>query len=137
MSGVKPFIDTNVLLYLASAEVTKARISEDILFSGGAISVQVLNEFVSVARRKMLMPWATIADFTRPVRFSCHIIPLTLAIHDHAVRIAERYRVPIYDATIVAAALDGGCNLLLTEDFQDGQIFECSLRVCNPFAGAG
>lgn len=135
MNGAKPFFDTNVLLYLASAEESKANIAESVLSAGGAISVQVLNEFVSVARRKMHLSWKRIAEFTCPLRSTCQVIPLTLDVHDHAVLIAERYRVPIYDATIVAAAIDGGCNLLLTEDFQHGQFFEGCLRVSNPFAG--
>lgn len=82
----------------------------------------------------MLLSWPEVRDFSRSFRTSCYVVPLTLATHDNALTIAERYEVPIYDATIVAAALDGGCDVLLTEDFQDGQLFERRLRVCNPFS---
>ncbi|WP_028101066.1 PIN domain-containing protein [Pseudoduganella violaceinigra] len=136
MNGARPFIDTNVLLYLASCELAKAQTAEDVLSFGGTVSVQVLNEFVSVARRKMLLSWPEIADFTRSIRNLCQVTPLTLALHDHALQLAERYRLPIYDAAIVAAALEAGCDLLLTEDFQPGQMFERRLRVHNPFAAA-
>lgn len=46
------FFDTNVLLYLLSADEPKASMSTAVLASGGVISVQVLNEFALVARRK-------------------------------------------------------------------------------------
>lgn len=51
MSG--NFIDTNVLIYLASGDPVKADRAEEIVGRGGAISVQVLNELANVARRKM------------------------------------------------------------------------------------
>lgn len=136
MNGAKAFFDTNVLLYLASAEREKAAIAEQLLSCGGVVSVQVLNEFIAVARRKMPLSWIAIAEFTASFRSTCDIVALTLSVHDRAVHIAERYRVPIYDAMIVAAAIEGGCSMLLTEDFQNGQLFESCLRVFNPFAAS-
>src|SRR5690606_23711750 len=38
------FLDTNVLVYLASADRRKADIAERLLADGGTVSVQVLNE---------------------------------------------------------------------------------------------
>ena len=101
---------------------------------GGTISVQVLNEFIAVARHKLHFTWPAITSLLLPIRDSCDVLPLTLQCHDRAIGIATRHRIPIYDACIVAAALEGGCNLLLTEDFQHGQLFEQRLRICNPFA---
>lgn len=124
-----------MLVYLASADLAKAIAAEQVLKSGGAISVQVLNEFIAVARRKMSLSWAAIGEITRSVRSTCDVIPLTLAVHDRAVWIAERYKVPTYDATIVAAAIEAGCSFLMSEDFQHGQVFEQRLRVRNPFVG--
>ena len=51
------FFDTNVLIYIASNDPMKADQAEAIVGSGGAISVQVLNELANVARRKMRMSW--------------------------------------------------------------------------------
>jgi len=34
----------------------------------------------------------------------------------------------------IASAIDAGCTLVMTEDFQHGQMFERRIRVCNPFA---
>jgi predicted nucleic acid-binding protein len=52
------FFDTNVLAYLASADAAKADRAEATIATGGAISVQVLNELANVARRRMKMPWS-------------------------------------------------------------------------------
>ena len=49
------FFDTNVLLYLTSSDPAKADRAEATLAKGGAISVPVLNELASIARRKMRM----------------------------------------------------------------------------------
>lgn len=43
------FFDTNILVYVASGDTTKADLAEAAIAAGGSISVQVLNE---VARRK-------------------------------------------------------------------------------------
>ncbi len=51
------FVDTNVILYLASSDPEKADRAEAALAQGGTISVQVLNEIVSVLRRKMRVSW--------------------------------------------------------------------------------
>jgi predicted nucleic acid-binding protein len=61
MSGV--FFDTNVLLYLLSADERKADIAEATLAKGGIISVQVLNEATSVCVRKLKMPWPEVHEF--------------------------------------------------------------------------
>ena len=129
----KVFFDTNVLLYLLSADDTRADRAEALLAEGGTISVQVLNEFASVASRKRAMTHAEIREALAPIRALCVVIPLTLDIHEHALQLAERYGFSIYDALIVSAALDAGCDTLHTEDLQDGQIIDGVLTINNPF----
>ena len=51
------FIDTNVLVCLASADTAKATRAEEIIAAGGAISVQVMNELANVLRRKLQLSW--------------------------------------------------------------------------------
>jgi len=51
------FFDTNILVYIASDDAIKAERAEAALAAGGAISMQVLNELTSVARRKMRLSW--------------------------------------------------------------------------------
>lgn len=85
------FFDSNVPLYFLSSDVAKASRAEQIMAEGGTISVQVLNEFVAVARRKHAAPWATIETSLLALRHVCQVQPLTVAIHDKAVLLAKRY----------------------------------------------
>lgn len=133
MNEVAVFFDTNVVLYLLSKDAAKADRAEELLAAGGRISVQVLNEFASVATRKLRMPWPEIHDVLTQVRAICVVEPLTVNTHDRALQIAERYGVSFYDSLIVAAALIGGCSTLYSEDMQHGQIIEGKLTIRNPF----
>ena len=97
------------------------------------IGVQVLNEFTNVARRKLRWQWdqieaslAVIEDLLGPAA------ALTAAIHASAVVLARQRELSVYDALIVAAALDADCRLLFTEDLQHGQKIG-ALTVKNPF----
>jgi len=133
MSAVEPFHDTNVLLYLLSADPAKADRAEALVASGGRVSVQVLNEFAAVASRRLGMGWDEIRTVLDGVRGVCGVDPVTTQVHDRATRIAQRHRMGIYDACIVAAALEAGCGILYSEDLQHGQVFERRLKVVNPF----
>jgi predicted nucleic acid-binding protein len=131
------FIDSNVLLYVASNDETKAARAEEIIASGGAISVQVLNELASVARRKMQMSWTETHAFLDAMRRLLAVRPLTVQIHETGLAVAQRYGLSIHDAMIVAAALDAGCDTLWSGDMHDGMIVNDGLRVVNPFRAAG
>jgi predicted nucleic acid-binding protein len=133
MPASNVFIDTNVFLYLLSADTKKADRAEEIVRAGGLISVQVLNEMAHVARRKLAMPWAEINELLALIRSLCATDPLTIETHDRGKWIAERYSLSVYDAMIVAAALLGRCEILYSEDMQDGLLIEKQLRICNPF----
>lgn len=133
MPEPKTFVDTNVLIYLLKDDAGKADRVEDLLRTGGIISVQVLNEIANVSLRKCRMGWTETNNFLELVRSVCPVEPLTVETHDLARRIAERYQLAVYDAVIVSAALLAGCDTLYTEDMQNGQLVEKQLRICNPF----
>jgi predicted nucleic acid-binding protein len=126
------FIDTNVIVYLLSGDRAKADRAESIIANGGVVSVQVLNEFVSVARRKLALDWPDIRDILTAVRASCSVVPLTAEIHDRALAIAEATGVHIYDAAIIAAAAANGCMTLYSEDMTDSQRID-GVCIANPF----
>lgn len=134
MSGADEFFDTNVVLYLLSADPGKADRAEELLAGGGTISVQVLNEFVAVAVRKLRVSWADVREVIEQVRAVCRVEPMTVETHERALHIAERYGLSIYDALIVSAALLAGCKTLYSEDMQDGQLLDRQLTIRNPFA---
>ncbi len=133
MSAAEVFFDTNVVLYLLSADAAKADRAEDLLAAGGTISVQVLNEFAAVALRKLRMPWPEIREALAAIRSVCSVVPLSVDTHDRAVQIGERYGLSICDSLIVAAALLAGCKTLWSEDMQHGQVIEHVLTIRNPF----
>ena len=101
-----PFLDTNVLLYLLSADSAKADLAEGLLANGATVAVQVLNEFANVARRKLSMSWDEITDVLGLIRQRCTVRDLTAAVHDQALTLARRHGFSWYDALIVSAALD-------------------------------
>jgi len=133
MNGGDHFFDTNVVLYLLSADTAKADRAEDLIACGGAISVQVLNEFVAVASRKLRMPLAEVREVLSQIRAVCKVEPITTETHERALNVAERYGLSIDDALIVAAALLAGCTTLFSEDMQDGQVIDQHLTIRNRF----
>jgi predicted nucleic acid-binding protein len=128
------FFDTNVLLYLLSREAEKAERAEVLLASGGVISVQVLTEFASVARRKLGMAFAEIREILTTIRALLRVAPVDTETHDLALDLAERYGFAFHDALIVAAASRADCAVLYTEDLQPGQKIG-PLTVRSPFHG--
>ena len=133
MSAAEQFVDTNVLLYLLSADHAKADRAEEALASGATISVQVLNEFASVALRKLKFTVAETRAALEPIKAVCTVVPLTTGIHERGLVLAARYRFSFYDALIAAAALEAGCTTLYSENLQDGQNIAQQLTVRNPF----
>jgi predicted nucleic acid-binding protein len=127
------FLDSNIILYVASRQQAKADRAEELIANGGTISVQVLNEIANVSRRKMRMSWVETRDFLSTVRGLLKVEPVTIEMHEAGIDLAERYGLSVYDAMIASAALLTECDTLFTEDFQDGLLVGGRLRVINPF----
>ncbi|HEY2621550.1 MAG TPA: PIN domain-containing protein [Acetobacteraceae bacterium] len=132
------FFDTNVLVYAALQPDARSEAARGLLARRGVTSVQVLNEFASVAHRKLRRPWPEITRALAAIRVFCATPrPITVAIHEAALAIAERSGYRIYDALIIAAALEAGCVTLFSEHLQDGQVIEGRLTIRNPFSRSG
>ena len=107
--------------------------ARQVFLAGGVISVQALNEFAAVLRRKFRLEWEVIADALADVRTALGPVrPIDVEIHLHAVALARSHGFSFYDALIVASALDAGCDTLLTEDLQAGRRVD-GLSIVNPF----
>lgn len=126
------FFDTNLFVYLLSADAMKASRAEDLIRQRGVISVQVLNEIASAGLRKLALSMRQIRDLLAVARAACEVKVLDVTTHELALDLAERYRLAVYDALIVAAASLARCSVLYTEDLQHGQRFG-GLVVHNPF----
>ena len=132
---MKAFFDTNILVYTAASDARKQQAVE-CLSRGGCVSVQVLNEFVHVARRKLRHDWSQIELALGLFRASLDdVVPVTLNTHNAAVSLAREHGLSFYDALIVAAAIEAGCDTLYSEDMQHGRAFG-GLSIVNPFIGS-
>jgi predicted nucleic acid-binding protein len=129
------FLDTNILLYTIGQHDVRTPVAEGLVEQGGVVSVQVLNELASVAHRKLKMSWQDVANALDAIRILCpSVVPITAETHDAALRLAVRHGFHIYDALIMAAALEAGCGTLYSEDMQSGQVIGGRLTIRNPFA---
>jgi|SRR5882724_1338193 len=140
MSG-RYFLDTNIFVYSfdasspAKASQAKKLIRSATETHAGMVSYQVVQEFFNVALRRFAKPMSTedaeqyLSVTFRPL-LSVHSSP---ALYGDALRIAARFRLPWYDSLIVASAIEGQCDVLYSEDFQNGQQFG-PLTISNPFA---
>jgi len=139
MSG-RFFLDTNIFVYSFDAgSRKKAAQSAKLIRSaietrGGIVSYQVVQEFFNVALRRFAKPMSSadaeqyLSTIFRPL-LSVHSSP---ALYGEALRIGARFRLAWYDSLIVASAIEGRCDILYSEDFQDGQQFG-TVVVSNPF----
>ena len=59
--AVTAFLDTNILTYAQGAGA-RSEVTRQMILAGGVISVQVLNEFAAVLRRKFSLEWEMIAE---------------------------------------------------------------------------
>lgn len=135
------FLDTNVLVYTFDHRHADKRnrarelVQEALKTGTGIVSYQVAQEFLNVATRKFETPLTGDAAqrYLRTVLEPlCAIFP-TIALYERALGICERWRFGFYDCLIVSAALEADCELLYSEDLQNGQKIE-TLTIVDPFA---
>jgi predicted nucleic acid-binding protein len=133
------FIDTNILVYAHDkGQKDKHQIARSTLerlwdTDTGALSTQVLQEFYSVATRK-LSPAMSHKDARKLVasygEWCVQNTDTELLVS--ASVLCERHSLSWWDALIVEAALRSGATTLLSEDLQDGREF-ATLTIRNPF----
>jgi predicted nucleic acid-binding protein len=136
----REFVDANVLVYAfdstAGQKQQTARALLERLWetTTGCLSIQVLQEFFVTVTRKVAQP-LPVDDATARIRelatwkvFSptADDVLAAIALHTHA-------RIGFWDAMIVLAAAESGCDVLWTEDLSDGRVLR-GVRIRNPFA---
>lgn len=132
------FLDTNILLYSISdlpGEVAKQRRSADLLKGRDIVlSVQVLQEFYWQAT-KPTRQWRLSPETAQGLIASWRRFPVqetSLDLLDLGFEIQAQHRFSHWDSMIVAAAKAQGCDILWTEDMDDGRIVD-GMRIANPF----
>lgn len=127
------FLDTNILIYAMSSDRRAGR-AQSLIDLPFVISGQTLNEFANVARKKLLLPWPDIADAIEAIVAASHfVVPTNAKTTLAALQLAPRYNLSFYDASMIAAALEVGCQQFYSEDMQDGLVVEKHLTIVNPF----
>lgn len=141
MSG-KFFLDTNIFVYsLDSRSPKKAKIAQNLIRRAvdadeGMVSYQVVQEFFNVALRGFVEPMTPgdceqyLAITMRPLL----AVNFSPSLCGEALRLHSRHSLSWYDALIVAAAMEGQCEVLYSEDLQHGRSF-AGVSITNPFVG--
>lgn len=136
-------LDTNIIVYseqlVAENDRAKGELSRNLirrLFSAAGrpiLPAQALFEFVEVARRKFGLCPIEASERARMMVVAYEFRPSNLTIVADALGLLERHRLQIFDAVVVATAANAGCDLLLSEDLQDGFRWN-GVTISNPFA---
>lgn len=138
---MRAFLDTNVLVYAVDeADERRRAIARDLLARGAdgdgggfVISTQVLSEFLVAVRRLEIPVGEDVAlGIVRDLAASVEIHVPSVADIIGAAERAVREKIHHYDALIVQAAVSAGCDVLITEDLQDGRRFD-GVTVTDPF----
>ncbi len=129
------FIDSNVLVYVVGPRTKKREVAETLLRGLGEamISSQVVGEFVNVCLKKHILPPEEVRQAAEDFMDVLRVEPVTTATLRRGLAVCARYGFSWWDSLIVAAALEAGCEVLYSEDLQDGQTIEGGLRIENPF----
>mgnify|MGYP000157626604 CR=1 FL=1 len=138
--SAKYFLNTNVIVYSfddsqpEKKERALVLIGEALQNGLGIVSAQVIQEFLNVATRRFKVPLTTedcqlyLRTVLGPL---CQVYP-DQALYEASLELQQETGYSFYDALILAGALRGGCEMLYSEDLQDGRQVR-GLRIVNPF----
>jgi predicted nucleic acid-binding protein len=127
-------LDTNVVVYAFDDRSLRAAVAREILRQVDFISVQVLNEFANVVSRKLGRDWAAVTWGVGRVRRAVEaVLPVTEDDNSTAIRLAERYRLSLYDSLVLAVALSGGAQTIYSQDMHHDLLIDGTLRIVDPF----
>jgi predicted nucleic acid-binding protein len=134
------FLDTNIFVYsLDPVDPRKTRIAEELVTRGvgsrlGVISYQVVQEFMNVSLRQFraTMTVAELELYFFKVLLPMMTVPSSSGLFLEALRLQRADQIAWYDSLIVAAAIQGDCEVLYSEDMQHGRRFG-DLVMQNPF----
>jgi predicted nucleic acid-binding protein len=127
-------LDSNILIYNHSLDYESKRlIARDCFKEKPVVSSQVISEYLNVMRRNFKMQKQELMQLCSSWLEKCFVQPVILSTIKLAQNLVGKYDFQIFDGIIVAAALEADCDILYSEDMQDGQIIENMLKIVNPF----
>ena len=137
---MRRFFDTNVLIYADDEDAGEKRdrgrslIEEALVTGSGVLSTQVLQEFFSIATRKLAVDPA-VARRKVELLAEMDVVRIDLDLILGAIDLHRLHSISFWDALVVRAAALAGCAVVLTEDLQHGQVID-GVRIENPFLDA-
>ncbi|MBS2021664.1 MAG: PIN domain-containing protein [Deltaproteobacteria bacterium] len=132
------FFDTNLLVYSVDdrdklrQKAARKLLTEHLGASTAVFSTQVLQEFFSVATRKLGLPVELARDAVHTYA-QASVVQVTPDLILSAIDLHRLRPISFWDALVVRAANVANCAILLTEDLTDGEVFD-GTRVQDPFA---
>ena len=127
-------IDTNILIYShEESDTNKQGIARDLIIRSPIVCVQVVSEYLSVLSRILKIPKTFIINVCMPNLKRCRIQTIDIATLQLAERLIHRYDFQLFDAIIIASAIENGCQTLYSEDMQHNMIIDKQLSIINPF----
>jgi len=134
----KIFVDTNVFVYAYSDDdilkhkTAKKLLQNDLAEDFVIVSTQILNEFYSVMS-KSKSSHQEIANHLKEIAKQTYVKSVTIESIELCLKIKEKYHFSWWDSLVLTSALENECSVLYSEDLQNGQIIESSLKIINPF----
>ncbi|MDZ4713664.1 MAG: PIN domain-containing protein [bacterium] len=132
--GGSYFLDSNVLIYLLEDDKFKKEKTMELVFQKPKISIQVINENINVCIKKFRMKEIDIRKHVDILQSYCSVDVVTNETSNKALFLSFKYKYSYYDSLILSSALENKCDVLFSEDFQNNQLIENSLKIINPFA---
>jgi predicted nucleic acid-binding protein len=127
-------LDSNILIYNHSLDNEKKRlIARDFFKEKPVVSSQVLSEYLNVMQRNFKMQKQELMHLCSLWLEKCSVQPVILSTIKLAQELIGKYNFQVFDGIIIAAALEADCDILYSEDMQNGQIIENMLKIVNPF----
>jgi predicted nucleic acid-binding protein len=127
-------VDTNVLLYAIDLDSPdKLVIAADLLDREPVICSQNLSELINVLLKRWKYPKEKIGMMVTVMLDTCKFFPITQTTYLKSIELTKKYDLQIFDAIIVASAIEAGCDTLYSEDLQHNMVIEQQLTVINPF----
>ncbi len=136
----KAFLDTNIIVYLFNKSekqkqaTIKKFIAEQIHQSKIYISIQVINEFINVTYKKITFtsPLSKLKEIIELLNELFFIAPLNYKTTINALDLSGKYKLSFWDSLIISTAIENDCNILYSEDMQNGLIIDNKLKIINP-----
>lgn len=130
----KSTIDSNILIYaFGNQDDSKKSIAKKILADCNKISLQAVNETIYVLHRKFNF---TLVELDKIIKFfndKFEVKSIDIITLKRAMMVMEKYNYSFWDSMMLAAALENKCSEIYSEDMQNNQIIEGTLKIINPF----